>query len=230
MGTGLQFSRRALSCGTRGRTRGGHLYRDIGTRVSSRRLQLGDGSTQRRHAARRDLSVGHVQARSSRARASRRLRLFLVCSRGGRMSVNDLFRRTGPLRKRSARQAVSTKARKVARQRERRRVAARGRAAEQRVLRAVRAAVMARDGGTCRASGTALGIGLGACEGPLELAHLAAWRRSRTRGQPPEQRHTRTGAISLCHAHHVAYDAHRFDILLGPTGADGPVGWKLNDR
>jgi hypothetical protein len=38
------------------------------------------------------------------------------------------------------------------------------------------------------------------------------------------------GTMLLCTVHHQAYDAHVFDILMGPSGADGEVGWTFNGR
>lgn len=64
-------------------------------------------------------------------------------------------------------------------------------------------AVFEREENACRLSGV---VELGPCDGPLQLAHYGDWRRSKTRGMDPEQRHVRHGGICLCKRHHDAYD------------------------
>jgi hypothetical protein len=62
-----------------------------------------------------------------------------------------------------------------------------------------------------------------------EWAHLHSHRRSKTRGQAPEDRHTTHGSLMLCRSAHHAYDAHRLEIEpLTDAGCDGPIvaRWK----
>lgn len=62
-----------------------------------------------------------------------------------------------------------------------------------------------------------------------EWAHLHSHRRSKTRGQAPEARHTTQGSLMLCRSAHQAYDAHRLEIEpLTDAGCDGPIvaRWK----
>jgi hypothetical protein len=60
------------------------------------------------------------------------------------------------------------------------------------------------------------------CDGPSEWAHIGQHRRCHTQGQAPEQRHTTKGSGMLCQRHHVAYDAHAFDIEpLTDAGMNG---------
>jgi len=54
------------------------------------------------------------------------------------------------------------------------------------------------------------------CKGPSEWAHLGEKKRFKTRGQPPEERHTTGGSLMLCRFHHHAYD--RGDLAI--IGAD----------
>jgi hypothetical protein len=68
-----------------------------------------------------------------------------------------------------------------------------------------------------------------ASAGPSEWAHLHSHRRSKTRGQAPEDRHTTQGSLMLCRSAHRAYDAHRLEIEpLTDAGCDGPIvaRWK----
>lgn len=63
---------------------------------------------------------------------------------------------------------------------------------------------------------------LGPCAGPSQFAHFGDLRRFKTRHKPPEERHTRAGALKLCQAHHEAYDQHRLAIdALTDRGTDG---------
>ncbi len=89
---------------------------------------------------------------------------------------------------------------------------------EAKILSVVRLSVFERDGG-CRYPNPPH-------DGPLELAHLEAWRRARTVNRPPEQRHARQGLIVLCRRHHSLYDGGLgtgkvFDIETGGDGANG---------
>lgn len=88
--------------------------------------------------------------------------------------------------------------------------------AEAAVKKIVRDAVTERDG-YCRLAGPT-------CEGPSEWAHLADHRRSKTRGLPPEIRHTTAGTVKLCRKHHQQLDAHAFTFLaFTAQGADGTM-------
>jgi hypothetical protein len=49
-------------------------------------------------------------------------------------------------------------------------------------------------------------VGLGDCAGPSEWAHWGEYKRFKTRGQAPEERHTPQGTLMMCKGHHDAYD------------------------
>ena len=67
----------------------------------------------------------------------------------------------------------------------------------------------------------------GDCSGFSEWAHFGAHKRSKTRGQAPEQRHTTTGSLMLCAYHHREYDAHRLRITARTKrGCDGPLTYR----
>jgi hypothetical protein len=101
------------------------------------------------------------------------------------------------------------------------RVRARAKRIEQKVIAKVRAEVFERDP-CCRLAFTeSLVVFVGQCQGMDELAHLGEWRRYRTVHQPPEQRTHSRGTLKLCSRHHRAYDAHEFDLAYGEDGADG---------
>jgi hypothetical protein len=104
---------------------------------------------------------------------------------------------------------------------------------ETKVKGLVRAHVAARDGSCAlqRAGYGDLVVGdLAECAGPGEWAHLEEKRRSKTRGQAPEVRHTPTGSCILCRRHHARYDGRerpRLEIeALSTRGADGPLRFK----
>lgn len=80
---------------------------------------------------------------------------------------------------------------------------------EAKQAKAVRAACVTRDG-YCVLE--AREFGFRQCAGPSEWAHLGEHRRSKTRGQAPERRHTTAGSAMLCRGHHTAYDAHKIDL------------------
>ena len=69
------------------------------------------------------------------------------------------------------------------------------------------------------------------CDGFAEWAHRTPFRRSRTMGLPPEERHTTQGSMMLCTAHHRLYDT--FQVYDQPTdldaGANGPLRWYTAD-
>jgi hypothetical protein len=99
---------------------------------------------------------------------------------------------------------------------------ARERSHESAVIRRVRAEV-ARLDGFCR-----LWRGqMGPCRGASEWAHLERFRRSRTIGWAPEDRHRVDGTLMLCDGHHDDYDQHRMDIEeLTPRGTRGALRFK----
>ena len=63
----------------------------------------------------------------------------------------------------------------------------------------------------------------GECGGESQPAHLAQWRRSKTRGLPPEERHNGKTIIRLCADHHRRYDQHKFDLAHTNWGGDGYI-------
>lgn len=103
----------------------------------------------------------------------------------------------------------------------RRRLKARKDRHEAAVIARIRALVVERDG-YCRLQGK----GLGACRGASEWAHLEHKRRAKTRGLPPEDRHTSAFSMMLCTFHHQRYDARTLGLAFrSERGADGPVQW-----
>jgi hypothetical protein len=99
------------------------------------------------------------------------------------------------------------------------------------IVRAVRAACVARDG-YCRVTRdgwtTAILQQLGACQGESEWAHLEEWKRFKTRGKPAADRHVTMGTCMLCHFHHQdMYDKGKLAVtFLSERGADGPLAWR----
>lgn len=66
------------------------------------------------------------------------------------------------------------------------------------------------------------------CDAPYEWAHFGDKRRSRTRGQAAEIRHTTAGSLMLCKSAHEAYDAGRLKITaLTRHGCDGRLKFAL---
>jgi hypothetical protein len=60
-----------------------------------------------------------------------------------------------------------------------------------------------------------------------EHAHMHSHRRSQTRGQAAEKRHTTRASLMLCADHHQQYDAHQLRITaLTRSGADGPLKFR----
>jgi len=108
----------------------------------------------------------------------------------------------------------------------RKRVKGRRRRAERKVIDRVRPAVVARDG-YCRVANVRA---MGACRGASEWAHLGEKRRFRTRGLPPDERHTTADSVMFCDGHHDAYDDHAFEIeKLTTGGADGRLRYVARD-
>jgi hypothetical protein len=62
---------------------------------------------------------------------------------------------------------------------------------------------------------------VGPCKGGMTWAHLPDWRRSKTRNEEPEKRHTLQGSFKCCVGHHAALDQKKFGIAHGEDGADG---------
>ena len=114
----------------------------------------------------------------------------------------------------------------------RRQVKARRDRADAKVEKAVRAACVERDH-YCR-------VNLYRLEGLLrpeagmgqhEFAHMHHKRRSKTRGLPPEERHSRTWCLMLCRSHHRRYDAKTLTIeALTDRGADGPLRFTFRGK
>lgn len=105
----------------------------------------------------------------------------------------------------------------------RKRVKARRKRAEAKVVQAVRAKCVERDG-YCRLAGGAARAVAGDCRGPSTWAHLAGHRRSQTRGRAPEDRHTTAGSLMLCAGHHEDEEQHRIRIEpTTPAGCDGTI-------
>jgi hypothetical protein len=114
---------------------------------------------------------------------------------------------------------------------------ARAARAEAKVKKAVRAACVKRDG-MCRIAsieGPALYDTMhepfyNECGGVSQWAHMHARRRSQTRGEAPEKRHTTAASLMLCLAHHDQYDGRaRPRLLITRTsrkGADGPLRFR----
>jgi hypothetical protein len=92
---------------------------------------------------------------------------------------------------------------------------------EAKIKKAVRAQTVERDGHCFIFSRLPAGLRalLGPCAGSSEWAHIGEHRRFKTRGLPPEERHTTAGTAQMCEKHHDAYDAHEFDIET--FGGDG---------
>jgi len=92
-------------------------------------------------------------------------------------------------------------------------------------VKALRMAVMERDGG-CRANHHRDLVG--ECEGRVAVAHWGDWRRFKTRGMAPEERHQTKGALALCRRHHQDYDGHQILIVsMTDQGCDGPLFFAL---
>jgi len=60
-----------------------------------------------------------------------------------------------------------------------------------------------------------------------QWAHLGDKKRFKTRGMPPEERHTTAGSLMLCESAHRAYDAGELEIVaLSDRGADGALEFR----
>jgi hypothetical protein len=91
----------------------------------------------------------------------------------------------------------------------------------------IREIVSARDG-LCRYGyDVSPGNRFSECRGVSEWAHFGAWKRFKTRGLPPEERHTTAGSLQLCAKHHDDYDHGRLVIVARtPRGCDGPLRYR----
>lgn len=90
----------------------------------------------------------------------------------------------------------------------------RRRVLERAVIALVRAACVARDGRCHVFRRTSV-----PCAGPSEWAHAHPARRSKTRGKPPEERHTPEQSLILCARHHDMYDNvdGRWRLFIDPV-------------
>lgn len=110
---------------------------------------------------------------------------------------------------------------------------------DMRMARKVRALVADRDG-HCRIGDWELNPGdthddamsaegpdghLGVCDGKSEWAHLGDKKRFKTRGLPPEERHTTAGSLMLCAKHHRMYDTEHTLHIVGDD-ADLPLEFR----
>ncbi len=99
------------------------------------------------------------------------------------------------------------------------RVKARKKRQEQKVIQEVRPQCVARDG-YCRVYNKRMGE----CSGESQWAHYGPYKRARTRGKPPEERHTTAGSLMLCVGHHDDYDEERMKIeALTDRECNGPL-------
>jgi hypothetical protein len=90
----------------------------------------------------------------------------------------------------------------------------------------IRTQVEARDG-HCRYAWDVPRTERSRCQGDAEWAHLGNTRRFKTRGLPPEQRHTTGGTLMLCTAHHRLLDAYRLTITAESIdGCDGNLTYQ----
>lgn len=112
---------------------------------------------------------------------------------------------------------------------------ARGRAERHaaKVVKSVRQQCVERDG-YCRYATEWLRRDLGVtqrgscvlCVGLSEWAHLGESKRFKTRGKPPEERHTTAGSLMLCAFHHHAYDDGELRILGANANQTLRFRWK----
>lgn len=95
------------------------------------------------------------------------------------------------------------------------------------VVKRVRPQVVERDG-YCRLQSVPQDTRLelfGPCEGPSEWSHYnETHRRSKTMGQPPEERHQVEHSMMLCRKHANMYDRNEIRIKeLTERGCSGPI-------
>jgi hypothetical protein len=95
------------------------------------------------------------------------------------------------------------------------------------VATAVREQVSLRDGFCRYGYDVRPGRRFSECRGLSEWAHFGAWKRFKTRGQAPEERHTTAGSLQLCTKHHGDYDAGRLVIVARTDrGCNGPLRYR----
>lgn len=102
----------------------------------------------------------------------------------------------------------------------RKRIKARRKRQEAKVVADVRPQCVARDG-YCRVSGWP---NVGPCKGASAWSHFGEKKRFKTRKMDPRYRHTTAGSLMLCNdAHHWAYDKNKLELVaLNPVaGCDG---------
>lgn len=108
----------------------------------------------------------------------------------------------------------------------RRRTKGRNVRAEGKIKISVRALCVERDG-SCRIANGSYEALRYECKGPSEWCHLHSHRRSQTRGQAAERRHTTAGSFMACTRHHDQYDGRQkprlFITCLDRRGCDGPL-------
>lgn len=112
------------------------------------------------------------------------------------------------------------------------RVKARKKRREAKVVKAVRPVVAARDG-HCRlwSYSRAMHLIFGACRGASEWAHWRAHSRAKTRGMDPEVRHTTDKTMMMCGLHHDLYDDGKLIVrALTERTCDGRLGFKMQDN
>lgn len=69
----------------------------------------------------------------------------------------------------------------------------------------------------------------GPCRGPSQWSHRAGRKRSQTRGEAPERRHTTADSMMQCQRHHELYERGVLaDRPLTDRGADGPLEWTMH--
>jgi hypothetical protein len=114
--------------------------------------------------------------------------------------------------------------------RTRQQVKGRKQRAERAVKQSVRAACVERDGfcAAGRLSRHVLGHGTCMCVGWSEWAHLKGHRRSQTRGQASDIRHTTKHSLMLCTRHHAMEEAGVLRVVyLSARGCDGPIRFEV---
>jgi hypothetical protein len=93
-------------------------------------------------------------------------------------------------------------------------------------------AATVRDG-YCRLAGV---VCFGPCSGPSQFAHFGEWRRAKTRGMDPSERHSKERGLKLCSRHHGLYDGQlgigRQLQILAMTAqlTDGPLAFEMDGR
>ena len=114
----------------------------------------------------------------------------------------------------------------------RERFKARRKRQEAALVQEVRPQVLARDG-PCRLRRVRL---FGPCDGVPEWAHFGESQRWRTRGLPPQERHTIEGSLMLCTWHHELYDGRRYRgghrmriTALTERRCAGPLRYQLGE-